>query len=685
MRITRCLAAGAAGSLLLWVTLLVWACAGFAAAAEKPSVRFVVAYSPPFVFADSNGKIAGISVDLISTATDRAGYSVEWVVTNGNPVDVLVQGRADLFHALPLEPPPPSSLYVTKPWIRAEYAALLVKGKDPLAKDLRTVLVDHPIDRVVQSRIFPNSISTFVSTRDVGLEEICEGRADALIASPRIAQSLARGLPAGCRDKPLDWIERSEMSIPVAIGARPDFERAAERIRLEIAKIVTRGEAEGFYSRYGQTINRSFGSMATLAELATQRDRIWTMLMATLVLSSLLLVALGVAVVNNREARRARLAAESATRAKSDFLAVMSHEIRTPLHGCLGLTELLLQTPLTREQRDLAELSAQSASNLNSLLGDILDLTRIESAKLVLESAPFDPAALVEQAAKMARTLVPALKVEVLCIPSPTLPPYLSGDENRIRQVLLNLAMNATKFTKEGRITVRAEYQDEQFRVSVEDTGPGIAAGLQVRIFGAFEQGDASSTRRHGGIGLGLAIAKQLIELMRGRIGVSSEIGQGSTFWFSVPLPVCPAPGPLESLAGRPGMQGKVLLVEDNAVNRKVAARLLENLGLQVEVATDGEAALRMIESSVPGLILMDCHMPGMDGWEATRRIRSSEKRREVRTPIIALTADVSVENRERCRTAGMDDFLGKPLSVDALAGMLQRWLQFRAGDPERV
>lgn len=681
---SRSLVAGAADSLLL-LAALVWAFASGVSAAEKPRIRFVAAYSPPLVFADANGKIAGVNVDLFNTAAQRAGYSVEWVVTQGNPVDVLLRGEADLFHALPLEPAPPASLYVTKPWIRAEYVALLLQGKDPMAPDLRTVMIDHPIDRVVQNRLFPHSIVSFVGTRDAGLQAICDGRADALITSPRISQSLARGLPPGCADKPMDWIERPNMSIPVAVGARREFAREAERIRSEIASIVTRGEGEGFYARYGLTVNRSFSSMVTLAEFETQRDRIWTMLMATLVLASLLLVALGVAITKNREARRARLAAESATRAKSDFLAVMSHEIRTPLHGCLGLTELLLQTPLSPEQRDLAELSARSASNLNSLLGDILDLNRIESAKLVLEPAPFDPAALVEQAAQMTRALLSAPQVEVLSDLSPSLPPYLTGDESRIRQVLLNLAMNATKFTTEGSITIRAAYEHGQLQTSVQDTGPGIAAGLRARIFEPFEQGDASSTRKHGGSGLGLAIAKQLIDLMQGEIGVNSEVGQGSTFWFNLPLPVGLAPAAEESPAERPAMQGTILLVEDNPVNRKVAARLLENLGLQVEVATDGEAALRMMESVAPGLILMDCQMPGMDGLEATRRIRSSEQRREVRTPIIALTADVSIENRERCRTAGMDDFLGKPLSVEALAGMLRRWLQLRTGDPERV
>ncbi len=641
----------------------------------KPRLRFIAASSHPFVFVDSAGNVAGVSVELFNAAAQRAGHSIDWVVTSSDPQDVLLRGEADLFHALPLDPPPPPSLHVTKPWIRADYVALIVQGKAPSSPGLRVTLIDHPIDRTVQRRLFPNASVAFTQTRDDGLAAVCAGHADAVVTSPRVARLLARGL-SNCQHRGMEWIEQPEMSVPVAVGARQRFGREAEKIRSEIAGIVTRGEAQAIYSRYGLTINRTFSSMVALAEFETQRDRLQAILAVTITLTCLLMTVLAVAIANGRKAMRARIAAEAATLAKSDFLAVMSHEIRTPLHACLGLTELLLASNLSPEQRDLVELSARSAQDLNSLLGDILDLSRIDARKLVIEPVPFNPAILIEHVARMVRAAGTNEGVTVSAAPSSSLPLCLVGDEGRLRQVLLNLAMNARKFTRQGTITIRAAYDGGEFQASVQDTGPGIDADLISRVFERFEQGDASSTRRHRGSGLGLAISKELIQFMGGKIGVVSKSGEGSAFWLTVPLQAgMPLPAPGVAVNRHP-LHGQVLVVEDDPINRKVITRLLEKLGLHPTVAPDGETAVQMAGEGSYGAILMDCQMPGMDGFETTRRIRGFEHGAGKRTPIIALTADVSIENRRRCQSAGMDDFLGKPLHIDVLASMLRGWIE---------
>ena len=381
----------------------------------------------------------------------------------------------------------------------------------------------------------------------------------------------------------------------------------------------------------------------------------------------------------------ARRQAEDANVAKSQFLATISHEIRTPMSGILGTTELMLSGDMPGEQRRLARIAHESAGALLGIIDDILDLTRVEAGKLPLELAAFDPRRLAGDVVELMTPSARAKGLELRLEAEPDVPAGLLGDALRLRQVLVNLLGNAIKFTEIGEVVVSIASRPAVdpgaavLRLEVRDTGIGIDEAHIARIFDPFTQADASTSRRYGGSGLGLAIVRELVQRMGGQVGVDSVHGVGSTFWFSIELeraPAEPAP-PAEAPAsdGLPSLNGRVLLAEDNPVNQLVLQALLERLGCQVVVVADGAAAVEAALGGGHDLVLMDCHMPGMDGYEATRQIRQHERGGTHRLPILALTAAALAEDREKCLAAGMDDHLSKPASLPQLGEALSRWL----------
>ncbi|MGP6226223.1 two-component system sensor histidine kinase/response regulator SagS [Pseudomonas aeruginosa] len=500
--------------------------------------------------------------------------------------------------------------------------------------------------------------------------------------------------------------------------------------------------------------------------------------------------------LSNQELEEARQTALDMAQARASFLANMSHEIRTPLNGLLGMLSLSLDGPLTPEQRQQLSIAHDSGKVLVELLNDVLDLSKFEAGQLVLEQIPFDLGVLVEDTASLLSQNA-AAGVELTCLVDPALPAQVSGDPTRIRQVVSNLLSNALKFTRLGRVDVRVEATAEGVRISVRDTGIGIAQEALDRIFQPFTQADAGITRQYGGTGLGLALTRKLCEAMQGELTVESTVGLGSLFSVGLPLaPVSPPLQPLplrgrviaqcsansglaqllqtwlprwgleykrletdDSLLGhsldvlisdcpdclmglRPSIgtpillvtaygsflepelarrlsplrqlarplsrnqlyqalknvlehtaiapstasdaagaqrNTRVLLVEDNPVNQLVAKGLLHKLGCQVWIAEHGLNALKMLEEHPIDLVLMDCNMPVMDGYEATRQIRDSGRWGGL--PIIALTANALPDERERCRAAGMDDYLAKPFHRDELKAILDRWCPLAASD----
>jgi len=425
----------------------------------------------------------------------------------------------------------------------------------------------------------------------------------------------------------------------------------------------------------------------------------------------------------NEELEKALTAAREATRMKSRFLANMSHEIRTPMNGVLGMTDFLLGTPLNPEQTEYAQSIKRSADALLALINDILDLSRIEAGKLRLDRVEFSLESAIAETTSVFALQARAKGLEFLSNIGPGMPEAAVGDPGRLRQVLTNLLGNAIKFTERGRVGLKAEVVNQtrdtlQLKFTVYDSGIGIPKSEQGRLFDTFTQVDESNTRKYGGTGLGLSISKQLVELLGGEIGLTSQPGKGSQFWFTAtfgksskkaaaapqkailntPLPTpapritaaksqtgtaqrteTPAPQPAPGQAhrpdpGSPQASMRILLAEDNEINQRITLRLLQKLGLAADAVVNGREAVEALEKKKYDLVLMDCQMPDMDGFEATAVIRSREGKSRHQT-ICALTANAMDGDRERCLAAGMDDYISKPVGLEKLREALDRWI----------
>jgi signal transduction histidine kinase/AmiR/NasT family two-component response regulator len=395
----------------------------------------------------------------------------------------------------------------------------------------------------------------------------------------------------------------------------------------------------------------------------------------------------------NVELQASNNAAQTASRAKSAFLASMSHELRTPMNGVIGMCELMLNAEQTSAQRKSLNTIRQSALSLLAILNDILDFSKIEAEQLTPEATSFDLRRSAERALALLRPQIQTKGLQFILSWPTDLPTAVIGDPTRFEQILNNLMGNALKFTAQGHIALNAALISQEddlllYRFEIVDTGIGIRSDVIPRLFTSFTQADSSTTRQFGGTGLGLAIVRQLALLMGGDCGASSELGKGSCFWFTLRLRrdvlghestgafATFTPGPTRSILER---KLRILVVEDNLINQEVVQALLETMDCECTIAVNGLQAVSLLTRPHQfDLVLMDCQMPELDGFEATRRVRDYEQKQPttsaLHTKIVALTANAMVGDREACLAAGMDDFLSKPFQLHQLSSMLSKW-----------
>jgi signal transduction histidine kinase/CheY-like chemotaxis protein len=651
---------------------------GVLAVARRPARIGVDQAAPYQSWVEGKGPV-GFTVDVLSEAARKRGIKLEWVFSPGGPQKSLAAGKVDLWPVVATRAMQNAGFYATEPWLENTYAIIWREGaagvsssQEPDWRGRTIAITNLPFALRLAKGAFPESAMDLTANRAATFQRLCSGAADGGFMEVRLLEALLLKRVPGCEQESFRVRVLSNLHQPMSTAALREFQPEADALRDEIAVMFQDGRFARFVDRWFVFSNIEANSLAQLME----QRRMNAYGLTALALMTIMFVLL--AWMYHR-ARVATICARKANRAKDEFLANVSHEVRTPMNGVVGMAELLMATPLNPEQREYTTTIAESARLQLLILNDILDSAKIDAGKLTLEHVIFSPPDLLCDVWRAfrpsARQKGLRLELDVNCL----LPP-VKGDPLRIRQVLSNLVNNAVKFTHTGEVRISAickrAGEVATITFTVADTGIGIEPAAQSAIFDKFTQADCSTTRHFGGTGLGLSICRSLVDLMGGSISLKSSPGAGSVFSFVVQFPMAeptPAGIMLGSVPGKLWAPHPILVVEDNAVNQRVATAMIETLGLTVDLARDGLEGVEKCRAQEYSAVLMDCQMPRMDGFEATRRIRSEHGRK---MPIIALTAAVATSDRAQAAESGMDDFLPKPLQRRELEELLAHWLK---------
>lgn len=638
------------------------------------SFRIGVDHNPPNYDWSPEGGASGFAVDVLNEAARRAGIRLQWVYCPRGSRAAFQAGMIDLWPVGYYRKGEYPILHQTRPWSEDQHAFVWDRSRFTRVsedfREMRIAVMDRLASRAMAERLFRGAAILAVPSRPGVMQAVCEGKASLAFLDMRTVEGLLLNRPEGCRETRLGIKPMPASTDPLSLFSRKELAPLADLLRDHIDEMMTDGSVFAAAERWFSFSSTDVRQVLRLQEQS--RSVRWLM-----VACAIMGIVIGLLVWLIGNLREARTAAERSRTLQSEFLANVSHEIRTPMNGVLGTADLMLDTVTDPETREQIETIRESAISQLDLLNQILDQSKIDSGVLLLETTPFSLRRLVEQVEKTFEAAARRKGIRILATIPEDLPALVQGDGLRIRQVLTNLVNNAIKFTNTGSVEIGLGAETLNGMISVwfrvRDTGIGIPKAQQAAIFEKFRQVDASTTRRYGGTGLGLSISRQLVRLMGGDLSVKSEPGEGSEFRFNVivaPARATDQNKPQANSMPRSLAGLEVLVVEDNLVNQRVAQALLKRLGVTVHLASNGLEALAKCRTGFFDVVFMDCHMPEMDGYEATVEIRKLEGAIS-RVPIIALTAGVSGEERKKASQFGMDGFLAKPINREELAGAL--------------